>query len=554
MTWANAWRLSSAADAELAFQAIYALRQGNQLPTVHDVNLVERARRRVTQSKVLVSFVLALLSFGDLLLLAPFVETQLGFGLPHALYAAGVISAVLLLELILLWWSGIQILPTYLGASILPTIETLPVDPKTLDRVALLLLIRLFDIPALTCLILTPFTIALALGSVWAGVAVIPGVVAVIILAITMALVTGRFFVMHVQGARGGRGQSVLRWSYLILWAVPAFAMYGFVTFAFQFFKALDQLTVAGGGASLSIVTASFPFALATLPSMAAAGGWNELGFNAWPAILGAAAYGAVIIGLLFWVRSAPRRLALSLPLADDSGRDGDTSLRSGSVVWAVLVKDLRTASRTPGYAFLILIPLLDSLALGLSTYIQTLSGANALNLASAAVVTAALLATFFGPAFFAIEVMGYSYTRTLPIRQRSLMGGKVALIVCIYLIAAGLVLGLTVLRVPQPFVFFAFVVAEFPAVIGAAVIEIGLLFLIARRRGLPIVNLYTGAWWAMVVGIPGLFVAGLPYVLFVLLSSSGSTTALLGMATAALLGLAVGLGFTLGFAVREVT
>jgi predicted permease len=259
-----------------------------------------------------------------------------------------------------------------------------------------------------------------------------------------------------------------------------------------------------------------------------------------------------LIVLVSLWLRGAPRRLALSVPLADAATEAGDTRLRTGSVVWAVLVKDLRTASRTPGYAFLILIPLLDSLALGLSTYIQTLSGANALNLASAAVVTAALLATFFGPAFFAIEVMGYSYTRTLPIRQRSLMGGKVALIVSIYLVASALVLGLTLLRIAQPLVFLAFVLAEFPAVAGAAITEIGLLFLIARRRGLPIVNLYTGAWWAIVVGIPGIFMAGLPYVLFVVLSPSGPGMALLAMALSALVGLGIGLTFTLGFAVRE--
>ena len=128
------------------------------------------------------------------------------------------------------------------------------------------------------------------------------------------------------------------------------------------------------------------------------------------------------------------------------------------------------------------------------------------------------------------------------------------SLIVLLYLVASALVLGLTVLRIPQPLVFFAFVVAEFPAVVGAAIIEIGLLFVIARRRGLPIVNLYTGAWWAIVVGIPGIIVAGLPYVLFVLLSDSGSGTALLAMGTSALVGLGIGLGFTFGFALREVS
>ncbi|MCI4328016.1 MAG: hypothetical protein L3J86_00400, partial [Thermoplasmata archaeon] len=181
----------------------------------------------------------------------------------------------------------------------------------------------------------------------------------------------------------------------------------------------------------------------------------------------------------------------------------------------------------TPGFAFLILIPLGDATLLGLWTAFSPLGTANPAQLAEAAVASAALLATFFGPAFFAIEVMSYSYARSLPLTGRNLLIGKTTLILMLYAIAASVVLLLTLLRYFQPLEFGAFLLAEVPAVAAAALFQLGILLWVARRRGLPIVNLYTGAFWLAGVSLPGLFVAGTPLALFVLLSPSGLGRAL---------------------------
>src|SRR5208283_281156 len=197
-------------------------------------------------------------------------------------------------------------------------------------------------------------------------------------------------------------------------------------------------------------------------------------------------------------------------------------------------------ASRTPGYAFLILLPILDAGALGLLTYATPAQNPAAASLALGAVTTAALLATFFGPAFFAIEVVAYSYGRSLPLSNQSTILGKVALISLMYLVAATLIVGFTLLRFFQPFTFVAFVLAELPAVLGAAFFELGLLFRWARRRGLAITNLYAGAWFALVVSIPGLIMAGLPPLLFDLTRSRGTDLGLGIMALVAVAELAL--------------
>jgi predicted permease len=543
MTWRDAVRLSGVAYLELSLQAIYAFRQGNPVPPGDAHQLVPRARRRVLQSKVIIGFVLGMLALGASVALrasARIVATGIvPPNLPLGLFDAGLLTGLLSLDVAFLWWTGLQVLPTFLSSGVLPVLEPLPIDDTTLRRTAGLLYLRLFDLPALTVLIATPLFVGLAVG--WtAGLAIIPGTVAAVTFALALALVTGRFFVRRVQGARGGGGSTLVRWGYLILWVIPAFAMFGFVVAAPAFFAGLERLAASGSTLGWNLLLAAFPFSLASLPAIAAQGS-SGFGFPTGAAVLGAAAigYAAVAAAAGLWMMNNVRSLGITPPIAEVGPPVARMRLVPRSAAFAVLTKDLRIASRTPGYAFLILLPILDAVAIGLWTYISASGSSAALGVGIAAVTIAALLATFFGPAFFAIEVNAYSYGRTLPLSDRSILLGKVALVSLMYLVAGALVLGLTLLRVFDPALFVAFVVAELPAVLAAAFFELGILFWRARRKGLPIVNLYSGQWYAVLVTVPGLLVAGAPILLFHLLSSGGTVRALAGMAALALAELA---------------
>jgi hypothetical protein len=440
------------------------------------------------------------------------------------------------------------VLPTFLSSGVLPVLEPLPIEERTLGRVAGLVYLRLFDIPALTVLIVTPLFVSWVLGAP-SGLAIIPGVVAAVAFALALALLTGRFFVRRVQGSRGGGGRAIVRWAYLVLWVLPAFAMFGFVIAGPGFLALLARTAAAGPSAGGDLLVSAFPFTLALLPSVVAQGprvfGLDASGVG----VLAIASVGYLLLAgwAVFWLMGAVRRVGLAPPLVTaDLPARGYRLMTHGSAR-AVLTKDLRIASRMPGYAFLILFPILDAIAIGLFTYLSGPGSAAAFALALAAVTTAALLATFFGPAFFAIEVIAYSYGRTLPLSERSLILGKVTLVAAIYLVAGGFVVGITLLRVFQPWVFAAFVLAELPAVLAASFLELGMLFHRARSKGLPIVNLYAGAWYAVLVSIPGLLVAGFPLVAFRLVSVSTTSLGLAAMGLFAIGELALCAPFALG-------
>ena len=550
MSWKEAFRLSDVAFTELSLQAVYAFRQGNVLPPGRSKDLVARSRRRVLQSKAVISGVLGLLALGAAVILREKVlNPQILSNVPVGLFQSAILTGLFSLDIALLWWTGVQVIPTLISSGVLSTLEPLPIDDRTLQRVSGILYLRLFDLPALTIIVVTPLGVGLALGPL-AGLAALPGVIVAVVYSLALSLLTGRFFLRRVQGSRGGGGRAVVRWAYLVLWLVPAFAMFAFITAAPAFFRGLAELAVQGPSPQSALLVAAFPFPLAALPPIVAGGSSSFAILSpGMDLVLGAAT--AVYLGLAVWsivwlstsVRTLPF-LPVQSPLALPTGAP---ILRPTGSARSVLVKDLRIASRTPGYAFLILLPILDAGALGLLTYATPAQNPVAASLALGAVTTAALLATFFGPAFFAIEVVAYSYGRSLPLSNRSVVFGKVTLIALMYLIAAALIVGLTLLRFFQPVTFVAFVFAELPAVLAASFVELGLLFRWARRRGLAITNLYAGAWFAVLVSIPGLILAGLPPLLFDLARASGVEFGLGIMALVAVVEFAVAIPVALG-------
>jgi putative transporter with 12 TMs len=519
---------------ELVFQATYAVRSGNPPPDGDPKQFSRKARQRVILSQGAASGFLALVILGGVSLLSDSLETLVaGPALPRVLYIACVLGGLFIVQLGLLWWLGLQFLPTFLSSSIVPVLRTLPVPGPTVDRVALLLLARLFDAPALTCLVVTPLAVGLSLGSLSAALAVVPAEVTVVVLAMAFAVATGRFFVRNVQGSPGGHRATALRWAYLVLWGTPAFALFGFVALAPRFLNFVGNLSFYGPAGELGSLLSVYPFAFALLPALATSPSSVDVvpipgGLLGVLALLLVYTLPVALAGR--WLLTAPGKLA-ALTTPGRVRRGAHESVRVRPAPLAILVKDLRLASRTPAFAFLILIPLGDAMLLGLWTAFSPLGTADPAQLAEAAVASAALLATFFGPAFFAIEVMSYSYSRSLPLTGRNLLIGKTTLILFLYSIAASVVLLLTLVRYFHPLEFGAFLLAEVPAVAAAALFQLGILLAVARRRGLPLVNLYTGAFWLAAVSVPGLIVAGTPLALYAILAPAGLGTALLVMA-----------------------
>ncbi len=519
MGWREAARLADVAFGEVALQATYAFRQGNPVPPTGGPLLVARSRRRVSQSKALIAALLILLVLGAavLLRLGPSARSHLvPATMPSALFQTGVLTGLFAVELALLWWTGVQIVPTLVGSSAVAVLEPLPIDRATLRRAAVILFLRLFDMPAAALLVVTPLAVGLALGPA-AGLATIPACVCVVVFALALSLVTSRFFVRRVQGTRSGGGGTVLRWAYLVLWLLPAFGLLTFITASPPFFRALAVLGHPQAPLGAPGFVAVFPLALGLWPPLVAEGA-RALGVGGAVlaiSLVAGSAYTVLAALLGVWLFRAIADAGAVPPRETVAAPPSSFRLRPQRPSLAILTKDLRLASRTPGYAFLILLPLLDSVALGLVTYAGAPGTSAARGIALGAIVSGALLATFFAPAFFALEVVAQSYGRTLPLLSRTMALGKVSLVGMIYLASGGLVLAITALRIPTPLLFAEFVGAELPAVVAAGLLELAVLLRWARARGLPVTNLYAGTWNVIVTALPGVALAVAPLLAF---------------------------------------
>ncbi|MDE1837470.1 MAG: hypothetical protein KGJ23_12760 [Euryarchaeota archaeon] len=537
--WRGALRIAEVVYDEFSFQSIYALKQGNSsvyLEGKRGEGAVERARRRVAQSKAMVAFLLFMvISVGAIGLRTG--AGGLGLTLTPVDYATSLVAGELLLIFSLLWMTGLQVAPTLLGSKVFPLLATLPLSQRDMRRVGFIVFLRIFDAPALMATFYLPLAVGLATGSVLAALVLLPGTIITVALSCAISLVTARFFLLRVSGAEGGTpGSLALRWVYLLLWSLPSLAITAFVAFSLQILDVLSFWEASNPGAFRTMLLL-YPFPFAYLTSLAIYPSLDIYHLLSAPVMwLSVALYAAAAAVSVHWLRRAPVDLSLAVPRSSRGRRAGDSEVRTDSPSVAILHKDLRIASRTPGYAFLILLPLLDAFILGLSTMLSHPDPAQAERFAIAAVTVAAMLATFFGPAFFATEVMGFSFTRTLPIPRRTLLWGKASLILLVYVIASLLVMGLVAARIGNPIPFAIFALAELPGVLAASFFELGVLFHKAEKTGIPVVNLYSGAWWAMLVVFPGLLVAGIPLLLYLLGQNYDRALAVPSMVVSALL------------------
>ncbi len=515
MDWRERLRLSNCLYREVTFQAIYALKSGNVFFSGDRKREQEGpavAQRRVLQSKLTVAVLFMLTFLASAFALRygrEFFPTTLS-----ALYFDGtIISLVLVVLFSLVWITGLQVALPFVSSQATTALLVLPVTEEDAAWVSFLAFLRLFDAPLLTALIFFPMAVGLALSSVLAGAAVLPGVLATEALALALSLLTAKFFSRSVSGASGGSLRSLaVRWLYLVLWTIPSLVITIFITFSVQIITALGDWEL-NAPLTLQAVFALFPFPFGLLaasfatPSVAG-GPSNSV------TIALALVYFAVVAVSVRWILRAP--LALSrITIVSGARRLAGTRLIVTRPSMAILKKDLRIASRTPAYAFLLLLPLLDAFVLGLFTYLGSPAPILAQRYAFAGVTVAVLLATFFGPVFFATEVIGFSLTRTLPLSQRTLILSKTSLIALVYLMAFGVVAVLVASRVNDFPAFVLFAVIELPAVIAAAFLEIGVLLERAKRTGVPIASLYSGAWWTTLVVVPGLVVSVAPLVLY---------------------------------------
>ena len=519
MDWGERRRVAAVLYKELSFQSLYALKSGNLFSGEKEAgrkDKVELAERRALQSKITVSVMFGLMCTASI-----FILTQGQSYLPSSLtplyFDSTIITMVLVVLFSLVWITGLQVALPFLSSQALTLLRSLPMREEDIEGITIYAFIRLFDLPLITAIIVFPLTVGIAFGSWTAALASIPAVVVTEIFSLYLSLLTARFFALRVSGSSGGSALNMAtRWIYLVLWTIPSLIITIFIAFSLSILGTLGQWETSSPLA-LRVLFSIFPFPYSYFISALALRPPLSITFVL-PWAIAAVIYACLAWAAARWLMKAPLELGRT-QITVTLSAPTESKLVATSPTIAIIKKDLRIASRTPAYAFLLLLPMLDAFILGLFSYVGNPNPVMADHYAKAAVTVAVLLATFFGPVFFVTEVMGFSLTRTLPITQRTLIVGKSTLITIVYVVSFILVAMLVASRVHDFEAFVYFSVAELPAVLAASLLEINILLWRAEKTGIPISSLYSGAWWATIVVIPGLIVAGLPLLVYTIIA-----------------------------------
>lgn len=528
-SWRSAWALSRPLFTEFAFQAVYALRQGNLLTSrgvAPDARTaVATARQRMFGAKLVLSLVML-----GLILAIAYVLRGGPSQIPDAIssfdFSIFILAGALVFVVAILWLTGIQVAPLLASSKSFVALETLPIPRRLLQRVAVVTVLRVLDLPALVALIALPLATAWATQSPLVGVLMVPATACAVIFAATLSLLSASFFQRHVAGLPGASLRTTtLRWAAVSIVVVPVLMIVAFLGFLVPELILTNSCLLTpplNGGCPAAIppvmdrLLAIFPFAWTYLAGWSADAGWSlPNGPYLQVAWIFATLYLTLAEGLVIWFRGAPLRLALATPRAEARRLPSDYRLHTSGTLMALLRKDLRIASRSPEYAILMLFPIVNAGVIALSTDFGNPTLWTVHILAFSAVVTAAGLTVLLGPAVFASEVMGYSLTQTFPLPRRMLLAAKATLMTSLYLIATILVLVVMLGRLVNWDLLVLFAGGEALAVLAATLVEVGILYWRAGKTGAAPVSQFMGALgWSMVI-IPGALVAAVPPLIY---------------------------------------
>jgi len=433
MRFSELWRISSTVYREICFQSIFSLRLGATFPRMGEAKiekLVSQAKTSMLISKILVAIFVLILG------VLPLSYRSLPIGnlkLPEELAVVSCISVYLSAVLFLLIMVGLQVTTSLVSTKAFEILGALPISRRGISVIALLSFIRIFDVPLVTAVITFPVVYFLFIGSALGSLVSLFAIVITEAFALTFTVGLAKFFYSKIAGGGGGsRYKAVLRFVYMLIWILPSFGIYIVMNFAVQIFQFLASTLTQISLLYTNLLAFVYPFSLGFLISLTTFPQKVNLSLATFSLISSFAYFALAFFGLRY-VGSTVREICAGRLITSVKELVKDTFIRPKTPWLGIISKDLRVASRSPAYASILLLPIIQTaiialiflnrdIELGVTSIFGMLSGMSFLIL----MVT---------PILFSAETLASAYMRSLPLKRRTVIAAKVLLTVLIYLI-----------------------------------------------------------------------------------------------------------------------
>jgi hypothetical protein len=503
------WRLSGKAYKEVSFQSIFSLRQGSSLPQGgrRDIKqLVANARINNLISKLVTTVFIAI--FAAVVFL-PLTISGVGQPLPREIAVQGGVAAFLAVVLFLIVFMGLQMSTSFVSSKIVDVLSPLPLSKKDISRIIFLCFIRIFDIPLVAAVIIFLSVYFIIGGSILGGIVSVVAIGVTEIFALALTTVSAQFFYQRVARAGGkSKLQTFMRFGFMLVWLLPTFAAYFIVNFAGQIVQSFAYLSQ--GFSSISqILVLVYPFSYGFLVSYATfPHGVDSITLSL--SIIASFAYVVAGYYVLRWVTWTVRKIGVGGFASGPREVVKDTLIRPQIPWLGIIRKDLRVASRSPSFASLFLLPVVQTIVVAISfSSFSDVGPSTALGILTGISMITLLLP----PTLLAIEGLASAYTRHLPMMKRTMVTAKTLLSTVTYVISM-IVLSIVAVLLGKSFLFVLTLgLIHAFSVAAAIMLELTILLRKFWKEGFAVGNIYSRVTTYITILIPGYIVAAIPIV-----------------------------------------
>jgi len=509
LKFSKLWRLSSIMYKEISFQSIFSLRAGGALPRrgKNDIKtLIGNAEVSTIISKLVTTLFIAFFGF------VVFLPLMSGTGSSYPtreLTAVGSISTFLAVVLFLISFMGLQVSTSFVSSKAIDVLTPLSLSKSDISHIVFLCFIKIFDIPLVASVMVLLLAYYFIGGSFLGGLAAFAGIIVTEAFALMLTVGLARFFYSRVAGGGGkSRWKTLLRFVFMLVWILPSFGIYFVVNFAGQIAQSFASLTQSFSSI-LQLLVLIYPFSYGYLVS------FMTFSFQAsylTVALSVAACLGYFVLAAycVKWVTRTVGRI----------GAGGiSTALRevvkdtvvSPQVPWlGTIRKDLRIASRSPSYASLFLLPAIEAAVLAMS-----FSSFNEVGLSSTLglLTGMSVVVLMLPPTLVSIEGLAASYTRSLPLKKKTLISAKTLLSTLTYAISLVVLFAVALYVGRSYFYILTFGAIHLFSVAAATMLELIILTNKFWKEGFAIGNIYARLSTYILIILPGLTVVMIPII-----------------------------------------
>lgn len=466
LSWREAWRIAGQMAREIQFRSAISMSQGAALQNMEQV--IERARKQSRYNKFSVSIFIGLLAVTLGIIVWGTLSGEFGTPLEHRwITIAFTISlfSFFAFGFLVVW--GMMVSTSFISTNAAALGHYLPVSHSDTGKLALLAYIRLFDVQMFTIIISFPLAYGIATMSILGALACLGAFLINVGLAIAVMLILALYFHTRLQSGGGSRFSSIIRLVFTLLWAV-AFMSLTLISQLLYIIVPLVESVAIGLSAYWGVLYFGYPFSLGTFVVLATGVLGTPSLFLGYAATL---VYGLLAVLGVRWASRFLQNIGIGGMAQVGPSQIRPAGVKISQISIALLRKDLRIATRTPGQAILFFLPVISMVPI----FLQFIWDTSVIRVSDVIISVAipSMMLGFFSIFFLGVEARGMAYTMTLPLKTEQILRSKAQLITCMSVAIPIVVLVVSYIRSFTNLVSHAIAVSQIAVVYVSAFLSL---------------------------------------------------------------------------------